>query len=165
VHGIARQRRIQERTYVDVGHYAEQLSRYLAIFPRERFHIVLLDDLRHDARGIISTVFAFLGVDPTVPIDCETAHNEAHGAVPPAALRLFRLAQTLRLPRVLPHGVNDALRRAFSRGSRCPPMDDQTRERLREHYRTDLRTLERLLDRPLSDWLSPSTNPSATTGA
>jgi len=145
VHGITQQRRIPCRTYVDVGYYGEQLQRYFDLFPREQFCLLRSDELRRDTAGVMTTVFRFLGVDADVPLIDEDSQNEAQGAVSAPVLRMFRLAQTMRLPRLLPHAVNDRLRRAFGRRGARPQIDAATKARLTTHFEEDAHKLETLL--------------------
>jgi len=51
------------RTYVDAGYYHEQLSRYLALFPREHLKVVLLEDLMRDPKAVVLDVCDFLGAN------------------------------------------------------------------------------------------------------
>ena len=52
------------RTYLDSGHYAEQLARYLALFPYSRLHVVWSEDLRRDPQAAVAGIVRFLGADP-----------------------------------------------------------------------------------------------------
>jgi len=51
-------------TYVARGRYAEQLSRWFAVFPREQVLVLLTDELAADAPGTYRRVLDFLGVEP-----------------------------------------------------------------------------------------------------
>jgi hypothetical protein len=44
--------------------YAEQLERWFALFPREQFHILMLEDLAADPLRTLSAVHDFLGLPP-----------------------------------------------------------------------------------------------------
>jgi hypothetical protein len=46
------------------GHYAEQLARYLALFPRENLLVLRTEDLFDDPQGMMARLFGFLGVAP-----------------------------------------------------------------------------------------------------
>jgi hypothetical protein len=50
--------------YVRSGMYAEQLERYFALFPRERFFITTLPDLIKDPSGTVGAMLKFLGATP-----------------------------------------------------------------------------------------------------
>ncbi|HET7555890.1 MAG TPA: sulfotransferase domain-containing protein [Gaiellaceae bacterium] len=51
-------------TYKARGRYAEQLERWLAVFPQEQLLVVPTDDLAADPGGAYGRVLAFLGVQP-----------------------------------------------------------------------------------------------------
>ena len=51
-------------SYVEQGRYAVHLERWLSCFPRERIHVVLMDDIKKDAEAAARGVYAFLGIDP-----------------------------------------------------------------------------------------------------
>jgi hypothetical protein len=50
--------------YLRRGHYAEALSRWFEIFPREQFCILAFDDLVSRAARTLVTVQGFLGLEP-----------------------------------------------------------------------------------------------------
>jgi hypothetical protein len=50
-------------TYATVGMYAEQLERYLAIFPCQQIRVYLFEDLVRDPVGLAQDAFRYLGVD------------------------------------------------------------------------------------------------------
>lgn len=50
-----------DHTYLARGRYAEQLGRWLAVFPRERLLVVPTEDLSDDAAGTYGRVLDFLG--------------------------------------------------------------------------------------------------------
>src|SRR5436305_1667598 len=52
------------RTYIDSGYYADQLERYLQLFPREQLHVVVFDDLVARSVETMERLYHFLGVDP-----------------------------------------------------------------------------------------------------
>ncbi len=48
--------------YFHSGLYAEQLERYLAIFPRENIHFILFDDLTSDPQEVFRRIESWLGL-------------------------------------------------------------------------------------------------------
>ena len=49
--------------FIETGFYADLLERWLQYFDRERFKIVLFDDLNTDPSLFIKNIFQFMGVD------------------------------------------------------------------------------------------------------
>lgn len=67
--------------YLDVATLSVQVERYLEHFERSAIRIVLLDDLRRDARGVYRDLLRFLGV--TAAFEPELApHNVGRGLDP-----------------------------------------------------------------------------------
>jgi hypothetical protein len=52
------------RTYLDTGHYAQQLQRYIALFGRERLHVARFEDLVDDPARTVAAVLEHIGADP-----------------------------------------------------------------------------------------------------
>lgn len=143
--------------YFRGGLYGEQLERYFAAFPRERFHVMLFDDLKRDFDGTVRGLLAFLGVDATVAI-------EAVRANPASVTRAAGLDSWLRsrslagrfVKRMLPDaalsGVRKVFRRLFLRPFTYPPMSPATEQALRARFLPDVQKLEALIGRDLSAW-------------
>lgn len=143
-----------DRTYVQRGHYAEQIERYLRVFPREQIKIVLTEDLKRDTEKTVRDTWQFLGIDPDHPLEdrsiAHLSYKSRHVA------RLMNFAQKSGLRRLLPEGAVDFLRRTLrpslvNVGDKVR-MDPETRALLVEHYRPHNRALEQILGRDLSHW-------------
>lgn len=142
---------IEHRVYLDGGHYADNLAHYLRHFPRDRFHFVLLEDMRKDPTGVLAGVERFLGVDPHAFPDPLPAENPALGARATGWFRAFNATRATRILHLMPGPVRRLGRRVMSGGGR-PAMDAATRARLVAHFREHNRRLEPLLGRDLSSW-------------
>ena len=62
-------------SYVHRGFYAEQVRRYLDLFPREALHAVRSEDLFSRPRETMNEICAFLGIDPMPETIDFAAHN------------------------------------------------------------------------------------------
>lgn len=145
-------RDLGDRNYVQGGHYAAHLRRYQELFPKERFHVQVFEDLRRDPEAVAASAYRFLGAVP-LPDAAPLAHrNEARGAGAAPALRLLRRLHLRPLLRVLPGGARDRLRRWTVRTGRKPDLDAGVERRLRDHYADDVRQLARMTGRDLSAW-------------
>lgn len=79
---------IRHQSYFSKGLYAQQLERYFRLFDRELMYVVLYDDFIRDVAGIVSSIYTFLGVSCTFPINCEIRLNaQSEGEVPVATRR------------------------------------------------------------------------------
>jgi len=156
-------RRPEALLYREVVRFADQLERYLEVFPPEHVKVVLFDDLVRDPAGTFADVLRFLGVDDTIR---------------PAAFRVVNASKLPRLPvlqslivrpprvvswlvpavRRIPsaHRLRAALLSANSRRVRRPPLDRALRLRLDSELAEEVRRLATVLDRDLSEWWSSS---------
>ncbi|WP_420126697.1 sulfotransferase domain-containing protein [Longimicrobium sp.] len=93
----------------DVGYsrYAEHLARWAEVFPRERMHVFLAENLWRDPRALLRGLAQRVGIDPAFYDDFAFArHNESYAVRSPALHRLARRAGA-----VLPRGGLRALLR------------------------------------------------------
>lgn len=154
-----RQNRWHGLLYVETGGYAEQVSRYLDVFGRERVQIHLFEDLSQNAEKVCGEVFSFLDVDPSQSIDVTRIYNRA-GPVRNRLLAQLLIPRGFKKPikRVLPRpwrdGFGDRLRTANRKP--VPEMDPKTRLRLQETFGDDILRLEGLIGRDLSRWRDPA---------
>ena len=136
--------------YVEMGRYLPQLERLCRYFPRERVHVLLLEDLHDAPRETFAQVCRFLGVDDAVvPDSVGTTENLAFEFRPLALWRLL-VRHHERLP--APVAKFLALRVLRRRPRRQPPMDPALRRRLQGFYADDNARLAAWLGRDLSAW-------------
>lgn len=55
--------------YLSVSSYATQIEQYLKVYPSDRLHVVVSEDMRDDREATIKKVFEFLEVDPDVELE------------------------------------------------------------------------------------------------
>jgi hypothetical protein len=139
--------------YVDAGHYAEHIERYIELFGRDRLEIVFLEDLAKDAEGTTADVVRFLGLEP-VPLRDSAPQQTATCRLAATAIHhIARLPGVHRLPlswRKPVHRLIGRLGRLGGRGS--PPAPQATCRMLAEHYRPHNARLARLTGRDLGHW-------------
>jgi hypothetical protein len=150
-------------SYVEQGRYAVHLERWLSYFPRERIHVVLMDDIKRDAEAAARGVYAFLGIDE----DHRSAalHERSN---PSYVVRHPGLGRTIDTLRDLADrtGLGPVWRGAGRMGAQrlyrklnrksseavIPAPRPETLERLRQSFREDFRVLEGFLGRGLPTW-------------
>lgn len=69
-------------SYLMRSRYAEQLERWLALFPREQFHFVTLEQLSADPQGALDRVHEFLGLPPRRHEQLQPLHTAAYDSLP-----------------------------------------------------------------------------------
>ena len=145
--------------YYSDGRYGRQLRKWYEYYDPGSFLIILTSELRADMLGVARRTFAFLGVEPDVPITTGVETNPAAGR------RLDWLARLLNKPNrvtnklklVIPFIVRQRARDAFNRWNRRPldrprSMEPAIERVLRERYAPHIRELEKLIGRDLSRW-------------
>ena len=142
-------RKIQYRTYLDRGYYAQQLNRYLALFPRSQIKVVLFEDLCSSPELVVKDLWHFIGVEPSLNLKDS---RPQYAAVPRIIVPLLRMAIASRLIRIVPNGMKSRLTMLYPRFGGKARMKDSTRKWLINHYYRHNRELERLLERDLSHW-------------
>jgi hypothetical protein len=85
-----------DHTYVARGLYAEQLERWLAVFPREQLLVLPTDELARDAGGSYARVLEFLGVRPHALDDYPRVFEREYAPLRPETRR--RLAAVFAEP-------------------------------------------------------------------
>jgi hypothetical protein len=140
-------------TYTTVGMYAEQLERYVAVFPCQQIRIYLFEDLARDPIGLAQDSFRYLGVDDSFEPDVSMQANRG------SAVRSLRLASVFSRLRATSLGRRSRLGRSvrtFVSGVNERPkglLTPNVRRRLAAVFEPDVEKLSRLLDRDLSPWL------------
>jgi hypothetical protein len=158
------QQRIREgkkswMAYFPDGLYPRQLEAWFHYYSRERFLLLLTEDLKTGPREVARRMFEFLGVDTRVGIEVLARKNAA------SAARYRWLAALLNSPNsvtnnvklVVPYTsrkhlrdwVNQWNRTAYAQG---PTLDPDVAADLRARYHGDISRLERIMGRDLSQW-------------
>lgn len=142
--------------YASMGLYAEQLQRYLTLFPREQIKIIFQDDLKHHTADVLRDVFAFLGVDTAFTPDFSVEYNQ--GGKPKSELlnRILTKPSLLKtwVRPLLPRKMVDAYIRLKHQNLAKPELLPETRRRLIAFYRDDVMKLQALLGKDLQHWLA-----------
>jgi len=137
------------RVYVELGYYAEQLSRYLEWFPRRQIEVLWFEDLCRNAAEVVRGAWDFLGVDPDLGTHESVPHN---ASLSPKLRPLVRLARSARVGSFLSPGTMARLRNAASKLVPDKSMDAAAARFLQEHYEPHTRALEALVEKDLSHW-------------
>jgi hypothetical protein len=141
--------------WMQVSRYYGQLMRYFEIFPRDRLHVLLFDDITRGALDATQTVYRFLDIDPTFVPDLETPH--AAGGVPPSPMLEGFLAKSALIPALkpwVPASAANWVRRLRARTLRkAPALPPVLRKELTGHFREDIGKTSELIGRSLEGWL------------
>jgi len=125
------------------------LERVLQDIGRERVHVELLDDLKHDARGVYLRALAFMEVpdDGRTTFPKENAGRRIRNSWLFALLRSrMALSMAIRFKELF--GLRTL---GFGRPDR--PMPSPIRVFLAEQFKGEIALIEQLIERDLSHWL------------
>ncbi len=144
----------RHRALLDLGFYAEQLERYLALYPASQLEIVFHEDLAADLPRVMRKLWTLLGVDPDVAVGDADPRNVGRDRVrSPSARRVELAGRRLGLRQLVPRALRPKLRGLlFERGGRRPRLDPGLCRELRAYYDPHNARLERLTGRDLSAW-------------
>lgn len=157
--------------YMDNSRYAEQLSRYFRVFPKEQLLVTWFDDLENRPVAFYDAICRFLEIEP---IDFSNAriHVSLRGVQPPETLgmlavrglrRGFEVVNVGPLRRILNrrlfrrawHILREALRPRSNVAVGYPPLQPEDRAEVLPLIRDDILRLQEMTGRDLSRWLSP----------
>jgi len=134
------------------GRYAEHLARYLSEFPEGQVRTCLYEDYTQVPSQVVADIFAFLGVDPSRPIDVTRRYNVTLAPRRPGLEAFLRpVRRTVR--GIVPARIFERVLAAGSTPRFVPTPDD--RARAIDLYREDIHALEGLIGRRLDAWLDP----------
>lgn len=145
--------------YQNICKLGEQIERLFTVVPRERVHVVILDDMKRDPRSEYVRVLKFLGL----PDDGRQQFDQYNRGTYPrwpaiqpivmSAARLVKQVAGFIGLKVSNTGLVSAITtRDYRKSVR---VSKQFLEELLEFYGPDVNKLSVLLGRDLSEWLNP----------
>jgi len=145
------------RVYLDAGLYAQQIRRYLDLFPSRQLKVMFYEDLVSDPRSFVRDVWNFLelsnGPELTDTEPLNAARTTRRGVLESLAGKIFRGRDLIGLA---PGPLQGPMRWLFREKSMVRPLlDPGVRQTLIEYYREPNGELERLVGRDLSSWSEP----------
>lgn len=140
--------------YDRILRYAEQVERYLDVFPSEHVRVVLFEEWTTEPDVALGSVLAFLDVEP---IDVPALRKVRPGQrFRSAAIQRVIVASQRWLPstheRSLRRRMLELLLRANSDPRPTPSVRPELRRQLAERVAPEVERLQSLLDRDLSRW-------------
>lgn len=147
-------------SFVSRGYYAEQISRFLDIFPRRNmFFIIMEEDFGLRSQETFTALLNFLNLEPQ-NMDFGKRSNVAYEPRSMAAQRMLfvenpirRWARKLVQSERLRHALRRRLAAVNAKSSAPPALGSHDKYRLQaEYYSSEISALEELLQRDLSVW-------------
>ena len=146
--------------FLEMGLYAEPLTRYFRFFPKENIRVYLYDDYRKDASALLADLFEWLGVDASFTPDLSERHLEL--PVPrftTTTQLLFKYGLWNGIKAAIPRPLRKRMRSVVFRNRRSLTMDPADRAFLADYYREDILKTAALLNRDLTHWLRLTPEP------
>jgi hypothetical protein len=139
--------------YRDLARFHEQVKRFKANFPDEQLLVILMEDIKRDARDAFITVLRFLEIDTEFGGDIEKANKSV-------SVRSMAITEFLKAPpalfEMMPARFRNAIRWRLNHwnldGESIRPIRVDLRTRLLMEFRDDVSSLGNLINRDLSYW-------------
>lgn len=144
---------IRIRTYLESGHYARHLRRYMEYFPLDRMRVVFTHELADTTEYVVRDLWRYLGVDDAASMPNESRANEAIGRSAAPLMKFLKATGLMKLRSLLPESLKGKIKRGLASAGEKPKMDPDTRAWLTEYYRPHVAELEVLQQRSLPGWL------------
>ncbi len=143
------------------GMYAAQIRRWLDHFPRDRFLVLIFEEIFRDPVEATQSIASFLGVAPQ-GFDKEALEQKVNPSNAPKVPALYQFGIRIRryLQRKDFHRAGSLLEKVGSRffrllgesKRRVPELNKTEKRRLLDAYAQDIEELETILKRDLSVW-------------
>ena len=144
-----------------IGRYAEQLKCYYEIYPKDRIHVLLYEDLVAAPERALGEVAHFLGLSRSWEDPKALMAKRINPGVVPRFPRAFYAARQIGvfLTRHDLDGVVNAVKRVggvqmFGKSQEQETMSEVDRAFLADYYASEIDELSALLDRDLGCWRS-----------
>jgi len=141
------------------GLYAEQLNRYLNLFPKEQLLIFLHEDLIAHSLSAVQEIFQFVGVDSEFIPDMSVIYNPSGKRRLSFMSRVHKSKSFLKsaAKRVIPQSLRMSVVQ-WEKWRNVSPIEkpevpSELRKELIEYYRDDVLRLQKMIRRDLSHWL------------
>lgn len=160
----------EQSYYLRMGRYLEQLELWFEHFPRDRFLVLLFEELVKDPIGVTNRALRFAGLSELRSLALVSGRNETF-AYTPGFARVVRLIKRLggrsdRMIKAIKPFVPRALleRLAGKVTKKVPPLSADDAAWLREYFRAPNERLARELGLDLAAWDAPVTGEARVSG-
>jgi len=150
----------QKLDYMKMCSLGAHLERFFKIIPRDRALVLILDDIKQDARREYFKVLKFLGVPDDerkiFPVKNPAKQARSRGIRDFLQFVIFEyrtLRRLLKIPAYKTTGVLKFVAKNNTYSRPRPPMSKKLRQELGEFFTDDIKKLEKLLSRDFSHWL------------
>lgn len=144
--------------YRRVARFAEQVDRYLDVFPREQVHIIDFGDFSRDTPRVFAEVLQFLGVDSSFRCEFEVRNPNKQVKSPSLHNFLnnpgtFAILLGRLIPKSLRRSLIDRLKKANSPAAPRPTLSPELRAQLNREFAPEVERLGKLVGKDFSKWM------------
>ena len=144
--------RLFYREYVETGRYADQVARYLQLFPADQVLVLLYEELQKSTEQTVCRILKFLG-RPQRFKDPGIRHNAHRDFRFRSLKRLSQSAPARRMAGILPSDARQWLVSALTTTKK--PEFVKEKKLLKELFEVENRRLGRVIKRDVSHWNEP----------
>jgi hypothetical protein len=139
--------------YFLLGKYAEQVQRYLQVFPAAQVKIFLFEEVKNNFRKLMEDTLLFLGINHRTSFPVSENQNASFDFQLPVLAGLYRQAWIRKsIKKLVSDQLAFALMKKFTRKS-AVAVSDNLRVQLKDYYREDILALSKLINKNLNHWL------------
>jgi hypothetical protein len=146
---------IKKHLYIETFKYADQVKRYLDIFPVENIKIILYDDFKNDTLKKIREIYEFLKVDVNYYPEIKF-FNENKRIISKKLQKIYNFLIYKIFSKFLSENSIEKIRQiSISINSykvKRKPLQKNTKDLLKTEFRPDIINLEKILKTNLNYW-------------
>jgi hypothetical protein len=144
--------------YFKGGCYATLLQPFLELFPKEKFHFILQEDIIEHHEKMTTDLLTFIGVDSNIllkPVRSNSASMPYSSALHGWLRNRSNMKEYLKkiIPFKLRYKLKIQVMNANLKPVKSSKMDDETNNSLRKRYKEEILSLQTIIDRDLSSWM------------
>ena len=138
------------KRYISGGLYADQVARYLDVFPREQVLIEIVDRPNEEAADVIARAIRFAGLQPSQALGLHE-NAQVEPVYPLLNALIYYSGVKMMAARITPRPIKTMAKRVLYRRD-TRKISDADRAALRPYFEQDIARLEQLIGEPLDHW-------------
>ncbi len=140
--------------FIELSQYAQQIKRYLDVFPEGNVKIVLFDDFKKDTLKTLNEISEFLGIEKFNDFD-KKKYNRA--SLPKSKNLNSLMVNTgikQKLAALFGERTKEKLKGVFFQENEVPELGKEDRKYLQRLFKSDIEQTSQIIGRDLSRWLA-----------
>lgn len=139
--------------YLEIGHYAEHIQRYLTYYDQSKLLVLFIEDLHSRPEYFYGEICSFLEIPPFQELPTKQRLNSASSVKGiKVQHQLQRVSQRLGLSGLMSADARKRIKGLIGSVGATPKLDAKSKEFLVDYYREHNLRLEQMFDCQLSHW-------------